>query len=61
MLTHLVGRARDLGFGEVKLETGNGPVFEAANSLYQSFGFTRCSPFAGYVPSEFNMFYALEN
>lgn len=60
MLTHLIDRAREMGFIEVKLETGSGPVFEAALGLYESFGFRPCSPFAGYVPGEFNKLYSLE-
>lgn len=60
MLTHLLNRGRELGFGEIKLETGSGPVFEAAVGLYKSFGFTPCAPFAGYEPGDFNKLYALE-
>lgn len=60
MLTHLIERARQMGFAEVKLETGSGALFEAAVGLYQSFGFRPCSPFAGYVPGEFNKLYSLE-
>ncbi|MHA7818448.1 MAG: GNAT family N-acetyltransferase [Erythrobacter sp.] len=60
MLTHLIARAREIGFGEVKLETGSGPVFEAALRLYERFGFRPCSSFAGYVPGEFNKLYSLE-
>lgn len=60
MLTHLIERARELGFREVKLETGSGPVFEAALGLYKAFGFRPCSAFAGYVPGEFNKLYSLE-
>lgn len=60
MLTHLIERARELGFGEVKLETGSGGIFEAAVGLYRSFGFEPCEPFAGYVPGDFNKLYALK-
>ncbi len=60
MLTHLISRARELGFSEIKLETGSGPVFEAAVGLYKSFGFQPCEPFAGYQPGEFNKLYSLE-
>ena len=59
MLTHLIDRARDHGFGEIKLETGSGPVFEAALGLYISFGFEPCEAFAGYTPGEFNKLYSL--
>ena len=60
MLQHLIDRARDHGFAEVKLETGTGPAFEAAVGLYMSFGFRPCSAFAQYQPGEFNKLYALE-
>ena len=60
MLEHLIGRARELGFAAIKLETGSGPVFEAALGLYRGRGFVPCKPFAGYVPGEFNQLFALE-
>lgn len=59
MLTHLIERALELGFGEVKLETGTGELFEAATGLYRSFGFKPCEAFAGYVPGDFNKLYSL--
>jgi len=60
MLEHLIDRAREHGFREVKLETGSGPVFEAALGLYDNFGFTPCSSFEGYEPGEFNKLFALD-
>lgn len=60
MLTHLLNRARELGFSEVKLETGKGPIFEAALGLYKSFGFEPCEAFAGYDPGDFNKLYSLK-
>jgi putative acetyltransferase len=59
ILTHLLDRARELGFSDVKLETGSGPVFEAAVGLYKSFGFEPCEAFGGYEPGDFNKLYAL--
>lgn len=59
MLNHLLGIARSNGMKSVRLETGTGDLFEAANGLYQSAGFARCAAFAGYTPSEFNIFYEL--
>lgn len=58
MLTHLIGRARELGLAEVKLETGSGELFEAAVGLYKSFGFEPCEAFGGYIPGEFNKLYS---
>ena len=59
MLSHLLNRARELGFDEVKLETGSGELFEPAVGLYTSAGFTPCEAFADYVPGEFNKLYSL--
>ncbi len=59
MLEHLIIRAQELGFPQIKLETGDGGVFEAAVGLYKNFGFVPCEAFAGYTPSDFNKFYAL--
>lgn len=60
MLVYLIKRARELGFRSVKLETGSGPIFEAAVGLYKSFGFEPCGKFANYDPGEFNKLYSLE-
>lgn len=60
MLAHLIKRAKALGFAQIKLETGTGPVFEAATGLYQSFGFAPCEAFAGYVPGDFNKLFSLD-
>ncbi len=60
MLTHLLAMAKHAGFGEVKLETGTGPLFEAAVGLYRSFGFQDCAPFAGYTPGDFTQLMALK-
>ena len=60
MLEHLIDHARSQGFSTVKLETGSGPMFEAALGLYRSFGFAPCAAFAGYSPGEFNQLFAIE-
>ena len=60
MLEHLIARGRELGFGEIKLETGSGSLFEAALGLYEKRGFTPCSSFAGYEPGEFTRLMALD-
>lgn len=59
ILAHLIDRARELGFGEVRLETGTGRLFEAATGLYRSFGFEPCADFAGYQSGDFNKLFAL--
>lgn len=59
MLNHLLSRARELGFSEVKLETGSGELFAPAVGLYTSAGFAPCEAFAQYEPGEFNKLYSL--
>jgi putative acetyltransferase len=51
MVDHLVGAARQRGYRRVSLETGAGPAFAAARSLYASANFTPCGPFGDYTPS----------
>ena len=60
MLSHLLETAKAHGFNTVKLETGSGPVFEAALGLYKSVGFAPCGSFAGYTPGEFNQLFELK-
>ena len=60
MLAHLLGVARTRGMRRVSLETGTTTAFAAARALYHSAGFTSCGPFAGYQPSEDNLFMSLE-
>ncbi|HEV7289639.1 GNAT family N-acetyltransferase [Sphingomonas sp.] len=60
ILDHIAGLARDRGYTALKLETGTGPLFEGAHALYRRYGFAPCPPFAGYVETDFNRFYALD-
>jgi putative acetyltransferase len=60
MLFHLLQMARAQGFRRVSLETGTTAAFAPARALYQSAGFIPCGPFAGYQPSEDNLFMTLE-
>jgi putative acetyltransferase len=60
MLTHLLEVARTCGVRRVSLETGTTAAFAPARALYHSAGFTSCGPFAGYQPSEDNLFMTLE-
>ncbi|MEP7316136.1 MAG: GNAT family N-acetyltransferase [Sphingomicrobium sp.] len=59
MLAHLIALARDAGLRRISLETGNSSLFDAANRLYLSTGFIRCSPFGGYAQTPFTHFYTL--
>ena len=60
MLAHLLGVARAAGFCRVSLETGTTAAFASARALYQRAGFILCGPFAGYQPTEDNLFMTLE-
>jgi putative acetyltransferase len=60
MLARLLEVARARGFRRVSLETGTTAAFGPARMLYQSAGFVPCGPFAGYRPSEDNLFMTLE-
>jgi putative acetyltransferase len=60
MLFHLLQVARARGFPRVSLETGTTAAFAPARALYQSAGFIPRGPFAGYQPSEDNLFMTLE-
>ena len=51
LVDHLVAVARERGHRRLSLETGAGPAFAAARSLYASARFTPCGPFGEYVPS----------
>jgi putative acetyltransferase len=60
MLARLLDVARARGFRRVSPETGTMAAFAPARALYESAGFVRCGPFAGYQPSEDNMFMTLD-
>ena len=57
LLAHLVATARDMGHTRLSLETGNSPLFAAANRLYQRDGFVPGGPFGGYSDTPFTLFY----
>ncbi len=59
ILDHLLSVARSRGYRRVWLETGTTPGFAAARALYASTGFVPAEPFADYVRTEDNTFYAL--
>ncbi len=56
LLDHLVAEARARGLTRLSLETGTGPAFDPALSLYRTRGFTDGEPFSDYVRSSFNRF-----
>lgn len=59
ILEHLLGLARDRGYARLSLETGTGPSFDPALTLYRRYGFVSGAPFGDYAPSAFNQFFHL--
>ena len=51
LVGHVVGVARERGYRRLSLETGAGPAFAPARSLYAGAGFTPCEAFGDYTPS----------
>lgn len=49
MLEHIIRVARSRDYERLSLETGSMAAFAPARTLYASFGFTPCAPFADYV------------
>jgi putative acetyltransferase len=60
VVAHILAEARSRGYRRLSLETGSGEAFEPAQSLYRSFGFTACGPFAGYQADPNAVFMSLE-
>ena len=60
LLGHIVEAARRRGLRRLSLETGTGPAFEPARTLYRKHGFVDGDCFADYQPSAFNQFLHLE-
>lgn len=56
ILERILEEARSRSYERLSLETGPMAAFEPAQRLYQSFGFTYCSAFAGYVEDPHSVF-----
>ena len=56
ILEHLIREAQAQEMKSLWLETGSAEAFVPALRLYESAGFTRCSPFDGYVEDPFSVF-----
>ena len=56
VLEHILREARARGYQRLSLETGSGPAFEPAHTLYAKFGFEPCGPFAAYREDPFSRF-----
>lgn len=60
VLTHIIAVARARGYRRLSLETGAQVAFRPAQTLYASFGFTPCGPFADYTDDPNSYFMQLE-
>ena len=60
LLVHLIDQARQRGYTRLSLETGSQPPFGPAQTLYESFGFKVCGPFADYTLDPNSVFMTLE-
>lgn len=60
LLEHIIGVARDRGYSRLSLETGSGPAFDPALTLYRRRGFVDGEAFSDYERSAFNQFLHLE-
>ena len=59
LLDHLRAEAQQRGYTRLSLETGSGPEFEPALTLYRRAGFTEGEAFGEYAESGFNRFFHL--
>lgn len=60
ILACIIEAARERGYERLSLETGSGPVFDAAVELYESFGFQLGAAFAEYQANDFSRFFHLD-
>ena len=60
VLRHIVAQAGAAGMARLSLETGTGPYFQPALTLYLAEGFTPCGPFGDYAASAENRFLTLQ-
>jgi putative acetyltransferase len=60
LLDHIIGEAKRRGLKRLSLETGRGPAFEPALTLYRKRGFIDGGPFADYAANAFSQFLHLK-
>src|SRR5437764_6083499 len=60
ILNQIIAEARQRGYSRLSLETGSGPAFEPALSLYRKYGFIDGGPFSRYEKNPFNQFLHLD-
>lgn len=59
VLMHILAEAKRRAYERLSLETGSHEAFKPAQSLYRSFGFEYCGPFADYEPDPSSVFMTL--
>jgi putative acetyltransferase len=59
LVDHIVTVARERGYRRISLETGSGPAFEAARTLYANASFTPCEAFGDYAPTPLSAYMTL--
>lgn len=60
LLDQIIKTAVARGMRRLSLETGRGPAFEAAVTLYRNSGFVEGEAFGDYVQSDFNRFFHMQ-
>jgi len=60
LLDAIIAEARHRGVTRLSLETGSGPAFEPALTLYRRRGFRNGPPFSSYDQTSFNQFLHLD-
>jgi putative acetyltransferase len=60
LLQHILAEAKQRGYTRVSLETGSMDFFLPARTLYASFGFELCPPFADYIVDPNSVFMTKE-
>lgn len=60
LLAHIISEARGRGYHLLSLETGSGPAFDPALTLYRRNGFVEGAAFGDYEKSDFNQFFHLD-
>jgi putative acetyltransferase len=56
LLLHIMAEAKRRGYTRLSLETGSGPAFDPALTLYRKHGFVNGEAFGDYTKSAFNQF-----
>jgi putative acetyltransferase len=60
VLMHIIEVAKSRGYTRLSLETGAQEPFKPAHTLYESFGFLRCGPFADYTDDPNSAYFTLD-